>query len=67
MVESRSDAAFHAIWHQAVLIENAGQILADVGTAPLFVWVPKLGFLVVMVKIQAALDVPNDREQFMLA
>jgi hypothetical protein len=66
-VESRRDVSLFTIWHQAVLIENAGQILADVGTAPLFVWVPELSTFVVMVKIQTALDSLNDVEQFILA
>ena len=67
MVESRRDVAFLAIWHQAVLIKKAGHVLADVGTAPLFVGVPELGFLGIHVEIQAALDGLNDAEQFVSA
>ena len=66
-MESRNDACLFAFWHQAVLMEKAGQILADVGAAPLFVWVPDIGSLVIDVEIQAALDSLNNTEQFILA
>ena len=66
-MESRRDVSLFTIWHQAMLIKKAGQILADVGSAPWLVWVPERGSLVITVEVETALDSVDDTKQFILA
>jgi hypothetical protein len=65
--ESRRDVIFVSFWHETVLIKDACQILADVGTGPLFFGIPELGPVVIAIKIQTALDGLNDTERSILA